>query len=98
MKTTFFPKGVCSKQYDIELEDGVIKDITIAGGCNGNLKGIRSLILNRRAEEIIPLIKGTTCGPRATSCPDQISVALEEALKAEREIREAERLATAEEN
>ena len=88
MKTTFIPQGVCSRQYDIELEDGVIKDITIVGGCNGNLKGIRSLILNRKAEEIIPLIRGTTCGFKPTSCPDQISYALERALEAERKENE----------
>ncbi len=89
-KTTFIPKGVCSKKYEIELEDGVIRDIQITGGCNGNLKAIRNLILNRPAEEIIPFLRGITCGPRPTSCGDQISYALEEALDKEKEQREAE--------
>jgi uncharacterized protein (TIGR03905 family) len=89
MKTTFIPHGVCSKQYDIELEDGVIKSIAVTGGCNGNLKGISSLITGKKAEEIIPLIKGTQCGNRPTSCPDQISIALEEALAAEKAAKEA---------
>lgn len=83
MKTVFFPTGVCSRKYEIELEDGIIKDIEITGGCNGNLNGIRSLILGRRADEIIPLLRGTKCWPRNTSCPDQISIALEEALAKE---------------
>lgn len=87
MKTTYYPKGVCSKQYDIELEDGVIKDIVITGGCNGNLKGIAALLRGRKAEEIIPIIRGTTCGPRPTSCPDQISYALEAALKEEQGVQ-----------
>ena len=87
MKTTFFPKGVCSRQYDIELEDGVIRDITIIGGCSGNLKGIRNLIIGRKAEEVVPLLRGTSCGAKETSCPDQISIALEEALRAERIVR-----------
>lgn len=87
MKTTYYPKGVCSKQYDIEIEDGVIKDIAITGGCNGNLKGIAALLRGRKAEEIIPVIRGTTCGVRPTSCPDQISYALEEALKEEQAVK-----------
>lgn len=85
MTTVYYPKGVCSTKYEIELERGVIKDIRITGGCSGNLRGIRALILGRRAEEIIPILRGTKCGPRSTSCPDQISLALEEALLKEAE-------------
>lgn len=83
MTMTYTPRGVCSRRYDITLEDGVIKDIVIFGGCSGNLAGIRKLITGRRAEEVIALLRGTTCGPRPTSCPDQISLALEEALAME---------------
>ena len=83
MTKTYYPSGVCSRAYQIELEDGVIKSIAIEGGCNGNLKGIAALITGRRADEIIPLIKGTRCGFRSTSCPDQIALALEEALAEE---------------
>ncbi|MBQ4382374.1 MAG: TIGR03905 family TSCPD domain-containing protein [Oscillospiraceae bacterium] len=82
--TQYRPRGVCSQLYEIDMEDGVIKDIRIVGGCNGNLKGIASLIRGRKAQEVIPLLRGTTCGPRATSCPDQISYALEDALRRER--------------
>lgn len=84
MTTTYIPRGVCSRRYDITLEDGVIRDIVIQGGCNGNLSGIRKLLIGRKAEEIIPILRGTTCGPRPTSCPDQISLALEEALRLEK--------------
>lgn len=80
MTKTYYPKGVCSQKYEIDLEDGIIKDIRITGGCNGNLKGIAALIRGRRADEVIPLIRGTKCGMRPTSCPDQIARALEEAL------------------
>lgn len=85
MTMTYTPRGVCSRRYEITLEDGVIKNIKIEGGCNGNLSGIAKLITGRKAEEVIPLIRGTTCGPRPTSCPDQISLALEEALRLEKE-------------
>lgn len=84
MTMTYIPRGVCSRRYEITLEDGVIKDIAIEGGCNGNLAGIRKLIKDRRAEEIIPLLRGTVCGQRPTSCPDQISLALEKALEMEK--------------
>lgn len=89
MKTTYQPTGVCSKQFDLELEDGVIKRLSVTGGCNGNLKGISALLNGKKAEEIIPLIRGIKCGTKATSCPDQISLALEEALKAEAAQKEA---------
>lgn len=83
MKTTYYPSGVCSRQYDTELEDGVIKSLTITGGCSGNLKGLSALLLGKKAEVVIPLIRGIQCGTKVTSCPDQISYALEEALRAE---------------
>lgn len=91
MKTTFYPTGVCSRQYDIELEDGVIKALEVTGGCNGNLKGISALVAGRNAEEVIPLLRGLSCGNKATSCPDQISCALEQALQAERDLKTPEK-------
>ena len=76
MKTTYYPSGVCSKQYDTELEDGIIKNLTVTGGCNGNLKGLSTLLIGKKAEEVIPLIRGIQCGARSTSCPDQLAQAL----------------------
>ena len=83
MVKTYFPKGVCSRKYEIELENGIVKNIAIQGGCDGNLKGIAALVKNRKAEELIPIMKGVTCGMKRTSCPDQIALALEEALREE---------------
>lgn len=85
MKTTFYPTGVCSRQYDIELEDGVIKAVEITGGCSGNLGGIKSLITGKPAEEVIPLLRGIQCKTKPTSCPDQLSYALERAVQEEQE-------------
>jgi len=73
---TFFPKGVCSRQYDIQYEDNKIVDIQIIGGCNGNLKGLRALLIGMDIDEAINKLSGITCGPRQTSCPDQIARAL----------------------
>ncbi|MCD8365477.1 MAG: TIGR03905 family TSCPD domain-containing protein [Clostridiales bacterium] len=91
MKTTFYPAGVCSKQIDIDLEDGVIRSLSVTGGCNGNLKFISNLLANKIATEVIALLRGTPCRDKATSCPDQISIALEQALEDEKNQREAEK-------
>jgi uncharacterized protein (TIGR03905 family) len=64
----------------IELEDGVIRDVQILGGCNGNLQGIAALVRGMKAEEAIERMRGIRCGFKNTSCPDQLAKALEEAL------------------
>jgi len=84
LKTVYYPAGVCSRRFDITLQGGVITELTVTGGCEGNLKGISALVKGRRAEEVIPLLRGTDCGGKGTSCPDQISMALEEALEKEK--------------
>ena len=77
---TYRPSGVCSVQYDIVLEDDVIADIQIYGGCDGNLKGISSLLKGMKAQDAIERMRGIRCRTKATSCPDQIAKALQEAL------------------
>ena len=78
MKSTFFPKDVCSKQYEIELEDGVIKDITIIGGCNGNGQGVARLVEGMDMDTAISKMEGIRCGFKNTSCPDQLAQALKQ--------------------
>ncbi len=72
--------GTCSREISFELENGLVKNVSFYGGCNGNLKGIAALVEGKKAEEIIPLVKGIKCGFKPTSCPDQLALALEEAL------------------
>lgn len=73
--------GTCSRSTTVNLnDDGTIQSIEVVGGCNGNLKGISSLVIGMKAEDAIERMSGITCGPRKTSCPDQISEALREAL------------------
>lgn len=73
--------GTCSRETLITLnEDHTIESIQVMGGCNGNLKGICSLLKGMKAQDAIGRMRGTTCGNRPTSCPDQIAQALEEAL------------------
>ena len=83
MKFTYRPQGVCSQLIELDIEDGVIKDVQIRGGCNGNLKGIMSLIKGMKAVDAVDRLKGITCGFRPTSCPDQLSIALTQALEQE---------------
>ena len=81
MTYTFQPRGVCSRAMSVEVDDqGVIRDLQVVGGCNGNLKGISRLLKGMKAEDAIARMEGTTCGPRPTSCPDQIAKNLKKAL------------------
>ena len=74
-------KGTCSVMTKVELNpDHTIESVEVLGGCNGNLKGISALLTGLRAEDAIRRLKGLTCGSKHTSCPDQIALALEEAL------------------
>lgn len=81
MTYTYTPKGVCSQRIQVELEDGIIRNVKVLGGCGGNLQGISSLVVGMPATEAISRMKGIRCGMKPTSCPDQIAIALEKALE-----------------
>ncbi len=80
MQYVYQTKGTCSRQIIVELDGDVIRSVSFVGGCNGNTKGISSLVAGMKADEVIERCAGITCGPRPTSCPDQLSRALREAL------------------
>ena len=77
------PKGTCAKKITVELDGKTIRHVAFEGGCNGNLKGIAQLVEGMDIDFVIGRCKGNTCGPRPTSCPDQLAHALEEAYAAE---------------
>ena len=79
MQFEYKTKGTCSQQILFEIEDGKVHNVQFVGGCNGNLKGICSLIEGMDVDEIISRIDGIHCGMKATSCPDQLAQALKEA-------------------
>ena len=83
MQYTYQTKGTCSREIIFEIEDGKIANIEFIGGCNGNLKGICSLVKGMDIDEVIARLEGTTCGMKATSCPDQLACALKEAKAAQ---------------
>ena len=80
MNYKYKTRGTCAREITFELEDGIVKNVSFFGGCNGNLKGIAARVEGKKAEELIPLIKGIKCGFKPTSCPDQLANALQEAL------------------
>ncbi len=77
----FKPRGVCSRAIHIDLADDgkTIENVSFEGGCNGNLKAIGRLVKGKSADEIAEVLAGNTCGPRPTSCADQLSKALKQA-------------------
>ena len=81
MNYTYKTKGTCSKEISFELNENVVTNVSFLGGCNGNLKGISKLVDGMTVEEIEKKLKGVTCGPRDTSCPDQLVQAIKEAHK-----------------
>ena len=81
MPYTFQPRGVCSRAMQVEVDDqGVIREMQVLGGCNGNLQGISRLVVGMKAEDAIARLKGIDCGGKGTSCPDQFARGLEKAM------------------
>lgn len=76
----FDTSGVCAKSIEFELDGSIVKSIKFNGGCNGNLKGIATLVEGQEASVVIEKLRGLTCGNKTTSCPDQLALALEEAV------------------
>ena len=81
MKKTYYTKGTCANQIDIDIEDGVIKSAQFHGGCEGNLQGISQLVAGMDARKAKELLCGIKCGRKSTSCPDQLAEAIDMALE-----------------
>lgn len=76
------PVGVCSRFMHFEIEGDTVKKFDVEGGCNGNLKGIKSLIQGMKIDDVIEKLEGIDCRGKGTSCPDQIAKALLKAKEA----------------
>ena len=70
-------RGVCSRAIELEVENDIITYCRFEGGCHGNTQGVASLVTGMKVDDAIAKIKGIHCGPRPTSCPDQLATALE---------------------
>lgn len=78
---TYSTKGTCSRQilFDVDAENKM-HNVRFIGGCGGNLQGIARLVENKDINEIQSLLAGIRCKGN-TSCPDQLSKAIEEYKK-----------------
>ncbi|MBQ6323387.1 MAG: TIGR03905 family TSCPD domain-containing protein [Bacilli bacterium] len=78
MHKTYKTSGTCSTEINFDVEDNKIYNLKFTGGCNGNIKGIASLVEGQDINTVKDKLKGIKCGFRNTSCPDQLAKALEE--------------------
>ena len=78
-------RGVCSSTVEFDITDGIISDIKFEGGCNGNLQGVSILASGRDAREVYEMLREVRCGRKNTSCPAQLALAIENALKEQEE-------------
>ena len=82
MNYTYKPKGTCSREIAVKInDDKTIEEAVFVGGCAGNAQGITRLVKGMTTSQAIEKLKGIRCGSKKTSCPDQLSIALEQALE-----------------
>ena len=77
--TTFKTTGPCSRAINYEVIDGMVTKCEFVGGCPGNTQGVAKLVVGRKVEEVISLLKGIQCR-NGTSCPDQLAQALAQSV------------------
>lgn len=80
MPTTYRTRGVCSQAILLDMDGDIIKKVEFIGGCSGNTQGVARLVEGMKAEDAIARLEGIKCGPRPTSCPDQLAQALKASL------------------
>ena len=81
---TYIPEQVCAQKMEMIIDGDIIKNVEITGGCPGSAVGMAKLIVGMNIYEALKRLKGIPCGDRNTSCPDQLSLALEAYLKNDR--------------
>jgi uncharacterized protein (TIGR03905 family) len=77
---SYIPEGVCSSEISFEIEDGALRNVQFTDGCSGNSQAIGRLCEGMHVDDVIRLLKGIDCEDKGTSCPDQLSKALENTL------------------
>ena len=78
MTYTYKTQGTCSSNIELDVEDGIVKEVSFWGGCNGNLQGLSRLVKGMPVDAVIARLEGIRCVRRSTSCPDQLCKALHE--------------------
>ena len=78
---TYHTQGTCSRSITFSInEEGIVTDVEFEGGCPGNTFGLSQLCKGQKATDLIDRLAGIDCRARGTSCPDQLSKALTQAL------------------
>lgn len=80
MEYTYKTRGTCAVQIKFDLDGDIISNVRFLGGCNGNLQGISKLVEGMNVNDVASKLKGITCGYKSTSCPDQLAVAIANAV------------------
>lgn len=80
MQLEYITKGTCSRKITIEVNNGIVENVSFLGGCHGNTQGISALTKGMKVADVIARCKGIKCGNKATSCPDQLALALESTI------------------
>ncbi len=80
MKTVYQTEGTCCNQIELEVDGDVVKSVRFLGGCHGNLQGIARLVEGMNVADVVTRLSGIRCGMKSTSCPDQLSLALQQAV------------------
>lgn len=83
MTYTYKTRGTCSSQITFDLDGDIVRNVKFYGGCNGNLKGIASLVEGMKVQDVTDKLAGLTCGFKSTSCPDQLARAIVEAYNSQ---------------
>ena len=78
--TTYRTRGTCSSAINYEVENGIVTKCEFVGGCPGNTQGVARLVIGHKVEDVIAMLKGIQCRG-GTSCPDQLTRALEQSSK-----------------
>ena len=76
-------QNVCSQLIKLDLDGDTVRNVIFIGGCNGNLKAIGKLVEGMKAEQLVKLLRGNTCGGKNTSCADQLAIAVQQACDAQ---------------
>ena len=87
MEHTYTTRGTCSRRITFELDGNRVKNIHFVGGCDGNLKAVSKLADGMTVEQIESMLRGNTCGPRPTSCADQLAIAVQQAYDKEQAVK-----------
>ena len=58
MEYVYKTQGTCSTNIELNVEDGVVKEVAFWGGCNGNLQGLSRLVKGMKVEEVIKKLEG----------------------------------------